>query len=214
MCLKQNKKIKKWKEETIAHAAWQSYKETYRIASRDYLLTNGIAFRFVVKQNIETGQTRCFGSTHCNWSARKILDSYHIRWPVETGIKDLVENYFLNKPMGTSAEKNETHYYCVMASRLAIDFFLENLGETKWKSPEGWRSVLSTVRATLFSDQNCELSLDDTGNLLITYLDGDAYGIKKRLKSMFERLYQFNYWRVPWWKNRSIRVNIDDQVVF
>ncbi len=52
----------------------------------------------------------------------KILNLLHLRQPVETGIKDLVENYFLNKPTGTSAEKSETHYYCVMASRLAIDF--------------------------------------------------------------------------------------------
>ncbi len=211
MCLKQNKKIIKWREETIAHAQWQPYGEKYHIASRDYLLSTGIPFRFVVKQKIETGETRCFGSTHCNWSPKKILNSYHLRWPVETGIKDLVENYFLNKPTGTSAEKNETHYYCVMASRLAIDFFLENLAEARWKSPEGWKSVLSTVRSILFSDQNCELTLDDSGDLLITYLDGDAHGIKKRLMSMFERLYELDNWRVPWWNNRAIRVNVEDQ---
>ncbi|MBA7697693.1 hypothetical protein ES703_106361 [subsurface metagenome] len=175
MCLKQNKKIKKWREETAVNEEWQPYGEKYRIACRDYLLLNGIPFRFVVKQNIETAETRCFGSTHCDWSPKKILDSYHIRWPVETGIKDLIENYFLNKPTGTSAEKSEAHYYCVMASRLAIDLFLENLTETRWKSPEGWRCVLSTVRATLFSDQNCELSLDDSGDILVTYLDGDTH---------------------------------------
>ncbi|GAH68966.1 unnamed protein product, partial [marine sediment metagenome] len=50
MCLKQNKKIIKWREETIAHAQWQPYEEKYRIASRDFLLSNGIPFRFVVKQ--------------------------------------------------------------------------------------------------------------------------------------------------------------------
>jgi len=211
MCLKQNKKIIKWREETIAHAGWQPYGEKYHIASRDYLLSTGIAFRFVVKQKIETGVTRCFGSTHCNWSPKKILNSYHLRWPVETGIKDLVENYFLNKPTGTSAEKNETHYYCVMASRLAIDFFLENLAEARWKSPEGWKSVLSTVRSILFCDQNCELTLDDSGDLLITYLDGDAHGIKRRLKEMFDRLYELDNWRVPWWNNRAIRVNVEDQ---
>ena len=211
MCLKQNKKIIKWREETIAQAPWQAYGEKYRIASRDFILSSGILFRFVVKQNTETAETRCFGSTHCDWSPKKILNSYHLRWAVETGIKDLVENYFLNKPTGTSAEKSETHYYCVMASRLAIDFFLASLAEAKWKSPEGWRCVLSTVRATLFSDQNCELSLDDSDDLLITYLDGDAQGIKKRLKQMFEGLNEIEHWRVPWWNNRAIRINVEDQ---
>ncbi len=211
MCLKQNKKIVKWREQTIAQAQWQPYGKKYRIATRDFVLSNGTPFRFVVKQNIETAETRCFGSTHCDWSPTKILNSYHLRWPVETGIKDLVENYFLNKPTGTSAEKSETHYYCVMASRLATDLFLEHLAETRWKSPEGWRCVLSTIRSTLFSDQNCELSLDDSGDLLITYLDGDAYGIKKRLKAMFERLNELDYWRVPWWNNRAIKIEVKDQ---
>ena len=211
MCLKQNKKIVKWREETIAHTQWQPYGEKYHIASRDFILSSGIPFRFVVKQNTETAETRCFGSTHCNWSPMKILNSYHLRWPVETGIKDLAENYFLNKPTGTSAEKSECHYYCVMASRLAIDLFLENLAEARWKSPEGWRCVLSTVRSTLFSDQNCELSLDDSGDLLVTYLDGDANGIKRRLKSMFERLNELDHWRVPWWNNRAIRISVEDQ---
>lgn len=211
MCLKQNKKIVKWREETIAHSQWQSYGTKYRIASRDFILASGIPFRFVVKQNIETLETRCFGSTHCDWSPKKILNSYHLRWPVETGIKDLIENYFLNKPTGTSAEKCESHYYCVMASRLAVDLFLNNLAEAQWKSPEGWRCVLSTIRATLFCDQNCELSIDDSGDLLITYLDGDANGIKEKLKHMFERFDGLDYWQVPWWNNRAIKINIKDQ---
>lgn len=212
MCLKQNKKIIKWREETIAHTQWQPYGEKYRIASKDFLLSNGIPFRFVVKQSIETAETRCFGSTHCNWSPMKILNSYHLRWPVETGIKDLIENYYLNKPTGTSAEKSEMHYYCVMASRLAIDLFLKNIAVERWKSPEGWRCVLSTVRAALFSDHNCKLTLDDSGDIVITYLDGDVHGIKKRLKSMFDRLNELDYWRVPWWNNRAIKINVEEQL--
>lgn len=118
MCLKQNKKIKKWKEETIKTATWHSYDENYRFASRDYTLPEAKkVFRFIVKQNIKTNEIRCFGSTHVDFSPEKILDLYHLRWPVETGIKDLIENYFLNRPTGTSAEKVEAHYYCVMLAR-------------------------------------------------------------------------------------------------
>lgn len=99
MCLKQNPKIKRWKEQTIRQAKWQDYQESYRIASRDFVLPEtGKPFRFIVKQNKETDEIRCFGSTHTDFSPTKILDSYHIRWPVETGIKDLIENYFLNNP--------------------------------------------------------------------------------------------------------------------
>jgi len=29
---------------------------------------------------------------------------------------------------------------------------------------------------------------------------------------MFERLYGLNNWRVPWWNNRAIRINVEDQL--
>ncbi len=180
MCLKQNPKIKKWKEQTIKSGQWEDYDENYRIASRDYILPEtGKPFRFIVKQNKQSDEIRCFGSTHTDYSPVKILDSYHIRWPVETGIKDLIENYFLNKPPGTSPEKVEAHYYCVMLARLTIDYFRSLLCIPQWRSPEDWQCVLSTIRTTIFSNQNCDLSLDDSGDLLITYLDGDRHGIKK-----------------------------------
>ena len=155
MCLKQNPKIKKWREETIRKGKWEEYGEKYRIASQDVILAEtGKPFRFIVKQNIETAETRCFGSTHVDYSPGKILDFYHVRWPVETGIKDLVENYFLNNPPGTSPEKVETHYYCVMLARLTIDYFLSVLCESTWQSPQEWSCTLSTIRTAIFSNQN------------------------------------------------------------
>ena len=80
MCLKQNPKIKKWKEKTIKQEAWQDYEKDYRIASRDFILPEtGRGFRFIVKQNKETLETRCFDSTHTNYIPVKIMNSYHIR---------------------------------------------------------------------------------------------------------------------------------------
>jgi len=29
---------------------------------------------------------------------------------------------------------------------------------------------------------------------------------------MFERLYQLDHWRVPWWNNRAIKINIEEQL--
>jgi len=64
MCLKQNPKIKKWKEQTIKGDQWEDYGKEYRISSQDFILPEtGKQFRFVVKQNKETDVTRCFGST-------------------------------------------------------------------------------------------------------------------------------------------------------
>lgn len=215
MCLKQNPKIKRWKAETIRKGQWEDYGQDYRIASLDFTLPEtGKPFRFIVKQNNETDETRCFGSTHTDYSPIKILDSYHIRWPVETGIKDLIENYFLNKPTGTSPEKVETHYYCVMLARLTVDYFRSVLCLPKWRSPEDWECVLSTIRTSIFSNQNCELSLDESGDLLLTYLDGDRHGIKNKLADLFKKRKHAGLNRVSWWGNRGVQIQVKDQFNF
>jgi len=212
MCLKQNPKIKKWKEKTIKQEAWQDYEKDYRIASRDFILPEtGKGFRFIVKQNKETMETRCFGSTHTDYSPVKILNSYHIRWPVETGIKDLIENYFLNRPTGTSPEKVEAHYYCVMLARMTIDYFRSVLCCSEWQSPEDWKCVLSTIRTSMFSNQNCELSRHDSGDLLLTFLDGDRYGIKTKLAKRMEQRKKAGLNRVSWWGDIGVRIEIKNQ---
>lgn len=212
MCLKQNPKIKKWKEETIKQDTWQDYEEDYRIVTRDFILPEtGKGFRFIVKQNKETMETRCFGSTHTDYSPVKILNSYHIRWPVETGIKDLMENYFLNKPTGTSPEKIEAHYYCVMLARMTIDYFRSVLCSAQWQSPEDWECVLSTIRTSMFSNQNCELSRHESGDLLLTFLDGDRYGIKRELARRMEQRRMAGLNKVSWWGDLGVRIEIKDQ---
>ena len=215
MCLKQNPKIKRWKEQTIKKGQWEAYRENYRIASQDYILPETAKpFRFIVKQNKETDEIRCFGSTHTDYSPSKILDSYHIRWPVETGIKDLIENYFLNKPTGTSPEKVEAHYYCVMLARLTVDYFRSLLCVPQWSGPEEWDCVLSTIRTSIFSNQNCELTLHDSGDLQLTYLDGDRLGIKKRLSKLLSKRKDAGLNRVSWWGNRGVHVEIKNQYDF
>ncbi len=212
MCLKQNPKIKKWKEETIKQQVWQDYEKDYRIASLDFILPEtGKGFRFIVKQNKETMETRCFGSTHTDYSPAKILNSYHIRWPIETGIKDLIENYFLNKPVGTSPEKVETHYYCIMLARMTIDYFRSVLCCREWQSPEDWQCVLSTIRTSMFSNQNCELSRHESGDLLLTFLDGDRYGVKRELAKRMEQRKKAGLNKVSWWGDIGVQIEIKDQ---
>jgi hypothetical protein len=57
---------------------------------------------------------------------------------------------------------------------------------------------LSTIRTSIFSNQNCELSLDDSGDLLLTYLDGDRQGIKKKLAEMLKQRKKIGLNRVSW----------------
>lgn len=212
MCLKQNPKIEKWKEETIKQDTRQDYEKDYRIATRDFTLPEtGKGFRFIVKQKKEALETRCFGCTHTDYSPVKILNSYDIRCPVETGIKDLIESYFLNKPTGMSPEKVEAHYYCVMLARMTIDYFRSVLCSAKWQSPEDWQCVLSTIRTSMFSNQNCELSRYESWDLLLTFLDGDRYGIKKELSRRMEQRRMAGLNKVSWWGDLGVRIEIKDQ---
>jgi hypothetical protein len=215
MCLKQNPKIKRWRDQVVAAGNWESYGADYRIASQDVTLAEtGKLFRFIVKQNTETNEIRCFGSTHADHSPTKILDAYHSRWPVETGIKDLIENYFLNHPTGTSPEKVEAHYYCVMLARLTVDYMRSVVCVPTWRQPEDWECVLSTIRTTLFSNQSCELALHESGDLLLTYLDGDPKGIKTHFAKVLQDRKHNGLNRVSWWGNRAVRVEIRDQFAF
>ncbi len=215
MCLKQNPKIRRWKEQTVQDAQWSPYGTDYKIATRDFILAQtGKPFRFIVKQNNLTDETRCFGSTHADYSPQRILDAYHIRWPVETGIKDLIENYFLNKPTGVSPEKVETHYYCVMLARLTVDYFRSLLCVPQWHSPEQWECVLSTIRTSIFSSQNCQLRLNDAGDFVLTYLDGDKHGIKRRLAKLLLQGKNDGFNAVSWWGNRGVQIEVTDQFDF
>ncbi len=73
---------------------------------------------------------------------------------------------------------------------------------------------MSTIRTSIFSNQNCELSLDDSGDLLLTYLDGDRQGIKKKLAEMLKQRKKIGLNRVSWWGNRGVQIEIKDQFDF
>ena len=98
-----------------------------------------------------------------------------------------------------------------MLARLTIDYFKSVLCVTQWRSPEDWECVLSTTRTSIFNNQNCELSLDDPGDLLLTYLDGDRHGIKKKLTKMFKQRKDAGLNQVLWWGNRGVQIEIKNQ---
>lgn len=214
MCLKQNPRIKRWKDDVVREGKWESFGSRYRIASKDFALAGtGKMVRFIVKQETETNETRCFGSTHLDRTPTEILDSYKIRWPVETGIKDLIENYCLNSPTGTSPEKVESHYYCVMLARLVVDYFLSAFRPKQFRTEEDWRCQISTIRTSIFASQSCTVSVHSaSGDLVLKYHNGDSTGIKTRLQKMLDERASVGLNRVPWWGNRGVRIEISDDM--
>ncbi len=101
-----------------------------------------------------------------------------------------------------------------MIARLLIDYFRGVLKEPRWRMPEGWESVLSAIRTSVFSNQNCELTLDDTGDLLLTYLDGDPTGVKANMRDMLERRREAELNRVSWWGGRGVSIRIENRYGF
>ena len=83
--------------------------------------------------------------------------------------------------------------------------------EQKWKQSEEWDCVLSTLRTTIFSNQSCKLGLNDSGDLLLTYLDGDNLGVKAHLRDLLKQRTETGMNKVPWWGNRGVQVQFVDQ---
>ncbi|EFK09362.1 conserved hypothetical protein, partial [delta proteobacterium NaphS2] len=63
----------------------------------------------------------------------------------------------------------------------------------------------------MFSNQNCELSRDDSGDLLLTFLDGDRYGVKKQLAKRMEQRKNAGLNRVSWWGGIGVQIEVKNQ---
>jgi hypothetical protein len=98
-----------------------------------------------------------------------------------------------------------------MLSRSLVDYFCNVFCEPQWTSPEGWESVLSTIRTTVFSNQNCELSLTDSGDFQLTYLDGDPLGIKGHLAEVLQKRTAAGLNQVSWWGGRGVQIKVEDR---
>ncbi len=101
-----------------------------------------------------------------------------------------------------------------MLARLTIDYFRSVLCVPKWRSAEDWECVLSTIRTSLFSNQNCELSLGDSGDLLLTYLDGDRQGIKAMAAQRLKQRKEAGLNQVSWWGGRGVQIEVKNQYDF
>ena len=100
--------------------------------------------------------------------------------------------------MGDSPKKVEVPYYCIMIARLVIDYFCRVFKEPSWQTAEAWESFLSTICTSVFSNQNCELSQHDSGDLLLMYLEGDPTGVKKNLQRLLQRRRKADLNQISW----------------
>ena len=103
------------------------------------------------------------------------------------------------------------YFEVAIRARMTIDYFRSVLCCREWQSPEDWKCVLSTIRTSMFSNQNCELSRHDSGDLLLTFLDGDRYGIKAELAKRMGQRKNAGLNKVSWWGDIGVRIEIKNQ---
>jgi hypothetical protein len=213
MCLKTNKKIKNYIQEIEKDNQWEKYSEKYEIASKKFNLErSGKVLHLVAKRRISDKKIRCFGSTKEGLSKHEILEEYRKRWFVENGIKDLVENYFLDQVPGIDPEKIETNFYCVMVARFAVERFIRTTGGFLLKDHNGYRRTLGVIRDLYFTQKNCILKADDK-RLLLTFKDH----MEPKHQSLLENMWQArsrddSLCHIPWWGNKKLDINFQSQL--
>ena len=67
---------------------------------------------------------------------------------------------------------------------------------------------------SIFSNQNCELSLNDSVDFLLTYLDGDRISIKKRLAKLLMQRKNTGLNKFSWWGGWGVQTEIKNQYDF
>jgi hypothetical protein len=233
-CLKQNKLVKKHRDEFLIknkiHKYFWKYWDSQHVYSSSIFKieweinsNKKLHLNVVVKKNIKNGNLRCFASSICN-EPKQILEDYSNRWVIENGIKDLSTSFFLDKIPGTDPHSVNIHFLIVSICKI-IYKMIERDGEGFILNYDGTIKTLHTLRPFLINQGNAKLSLkDDT--LEINYSNSFSEKNTKLLKQYYDKItdhgnrkleimgglkLKFNF-QIPWgneYKNSNEHVILD-----
>jgi len=189
MCIKQNSKVKKYINAFLAtNPTWLQYDENHTYTEQSFSIpiknTNKI-LQCVLKRKEKNGKLRCFGTTLKNLDSRGIMKEYSLRWKIENGIKDLIENYFLNNNPGIDPHNINVHYFIVTLARILFEMF--SLDYDGSLNPDMSKKGLGTIRQEFIVGTNAVLSRKkDT--LVLTWQDFYPEKKHKIIKKFFNKL--------------------------
>jgi hypothetical protein len=211
MCLKRNRRIEQLMRETMTEAEWKPFGKRYEITGKRFKLDRLTKpLHLVVKKNRLTGDLRCFGTTIPELDDEEVLQRYRLRWPIENGLKDLINSYFIDHILGKDPEKIEANFYCIQVARLAYENFLMSLDERFVRDAAGHKRTLSTFRHLLFARHNCELRLRGE-QLELTYLDLGDGDLQSALDQTLRTRSERGLNRVSFWGDIGLVVRFKDQ---
>ncbi len=217
VCLKQNPQIKKLIEPALKeNKEWSdlpdnNQEDEYK-SIKAVLPNTKLPLKIVILRDKKTQKNiRCFATTNMELSAMELLKKYTFRWLIENGLKDLVHSYALDEIFGKDPERIECEFYCVMAARLAYEYFLKTLGGTYYNKEDGNRLTLNSMRNLLFEKRNCTIEQDSNRDLKLTLLDTKDNKLVTEVKKMLNTTKEIGKNKVLWWNNRSIILDTKNQ---
>jgi hypothetical protein len=208
--------LRKFIVERIEDGPWRSWgdKEKWEICSaRVHLEEIGRKVHVVLKRKVGKIKFRIFLTTREDLSDEELLEEYGDRWGVENGIKDLVYSYFLDQvPSKCDPVKIDAHFYCVMATKLAVDLFIKDIGGFIANDRNNSRRTLHSLRDIFFNNKAVRLTRE-VDQFILTHLDGiqpAAWELLMRLQASNDTDPFAN--AIPWWGGMRQTVRHESQL--
>jgi hypothetical protein len=209
MCIKQNKRVKKYIKAFLeTNPTWLFYDENHTYSEQTFEIpiqkTNQI-LKCVLKRKELTGQLRCFGSTLKGLDSEGILEEYAIRWIIENGIKDLIENYFFNKHPGIDPHQINIHYYAVTLARILYEMFSQDY--QKSQNPDETKKGIGTLRPEFIIGSNALLSRTNN-ELILKWIDHYSEKQHQALENLFGKLNRNAHRELPFLGGLKLRFEV------
>ena len=216
VCLKRNRQIKKLITPALEEGEnWlptgNDNEDEYKTVKVILPKTKLPLMIAVLRDRKTKENVRCFGTTDIELGAQDLLKKYRYRWIIENGLKDLVASYYVDEVYGKDPEKIEFEFYCVMAARIAYEYFLKELGDRYLNKEDGNKYTLNSMRNLLFEKRNCRVEQNSEGDIVITILDTEMTELIHAVSRMLSSFKENGKNKVLWWNNRSVLLRTNSQ---
>ncbi len=209
MCIKQNRRVKKLIGSFLESSpSWLFLDEDHTYSEQTFpipIRQTDQKLQCVLKRKESTGRLRCFGSTLDGLDGRGILREYAVRWTVENGIKDLIQNYCFGNIPGIDPHAVNVHYFIVTLARLLHEMLSRDYEEGR--NPDGTKKTIGTLRPEFMTGSNAVISRRGRDLVLLWT---DPYPEKKHraLQNLFVRLNEAGRGGYPFLGGLGLRFEI------
>ena len=135
-----------------------------------------------------------------------ILEEYRTRWIIETGIKDLVYNYYFNNIPGIDPHRINIHYFVVTLARILYEMFCQDYEQVR--NPDGSKKTIDTLRPEFITGSNAILSREKK-QLILTWKDYYPEKQHQLLQPLFDKLNKESKQGLPFLGGFKLRFKID-----